>query len=476
MRLAAPLVCYVIALAVFPPAAFTVADEGLYVAQAVAFASGSRTVRTLNPLTGVETRAPVARYPVGTALIQTPFVWLGGWRAAPWASACALAFAVLVLGAWLRAMGYGPAFALLLFAYPSALVLGRVGMSDVPAASIVTLALALFWWSRQRSARAQAIAGGVMGISLLFRETNLLVWAPFALGAMFRREPGWRALAGGIAGGVAVRLAVSLWMYGNPFFLRDQGAGFAIEGALRNAAFYAAVLMTFIPLGLAAVVAYRGPRRAELTSAVAATFVLFTFYAYRATSSGLAQQLVLASRFFLPAVPLLVVACAEVYPRWFARLAARGTHLADAASVLACIAAVAVHPVVARNSEQQVMIVHAIYGATPDSAVVIENLAGAQRFLNPVYGPRTTVYRHEVPADSLPGLVARNRDVYIAFVDRPETATLREDALENAVYVQGAERVCALVLVYDQAHPGGHVRVWKIAGCDARTRRPSRRG
>ena len=43
------------------------------------------TVRTVNPLTGVETRGPVARYPVGTPLLQTPFVYVGGWRAAPWA-------------------------------------------------------------------------------------------------------------------------------------------------------------------------------------------------------------------------------------------------------------------------------------------------------------------------------------------------------------------------------------------------------
>src|SRR6516164_9267125 len=146
MRIVAAALClYVLGFLLFVPRDLSIADETAYVGQAVAFAHGQALVATKDPLTGKMTRdVPVMGYPIGTSLMQVPFVWLGGWRAAPLASVLSLVVMVWMLARWLARAGRSPLYALIALGYFPSLVLGRTGMSDLPSALVATIGLYLF--------------------------------------------------------------------------------------------------------------------------------------------------------------------------------------------------------------------------------------------------------------------------------------------------------------------------------------------
>jgi hypothetical protein len=104
------LASYWLGLALFPPAALGINDEVFYVHQAEAFARGQVAETLRDPLSGQSRRVVPSTYPVGTSLLRAPFVRLGGWQAAPLASAVTLTAAVLLLAHWI-ALGGGPPLA-----------------------------------------------------------------------------------------------------------------------------------------------------------------------------------------------------------------------------------------------------------------------------------------------------------------------------------------------------------------------------
>lgn len=463
-RIIAPLLCYVIGFALFLPAAFAVVDEGLYVAQAVAFARGERSLPRTDPITGAVSVEPVSTYPIGTALLQTPFVRIGGWRAAAGASVVALLVTVLVLAKWLRETGADPQFALLFLLYAPVLVLGRIAMSDVPSACVVTLGLWLLWRGRPGGAGMQWMAGAMCGLSLMFRETNVLIVFPFIVGAVLRRDQRWPALVGGVTAGIMIRLASFWWMYGDPFYVRDHGAGFALSVIPSNALLYAIALTVLLPGGLVAVYLYRGPRRAEIIAAVALMFVFYVCYRYSGSQSTRLQQLVLGPRFFIPLVPVMIIACAHaVSPSARAWLSRGGGNLVAG---LACVAAFAVHPVIARYTATQASIVKTIYDATPDHSVIVANYSGTQKFLNPVYGARVIAYRESVGTDAMKQIVARNAATFVVLVERNDSDFYRADSMENAAYVGELSQRCRLDPVRDETFGlTHHLRIWRAASC-----------
>lgn len=72
----------------------------------------------LLPAPGEAIEAVASEYPPGTALLETPFVCLGGWQAARWAAILSFIFIVVVLARWLEEERLNPLFALLFTAYP----------------------------------------------------------------------------------------------------------------------------------------------------------------------------------------------------------------------------------------------------------------------------------------------------------------------------------------------------------------------
>lgn len=444
---------YAAAALAFWPRAILVSDESYYVRAALAFAQGSATVPRLDVLTGDAVREPPSPYPPGTSALQAPFVKAFGWRGAFVPSVASACGATVLLGLWLLAEGLSPLFALLLLGFPPTLVLGRVAMSDVPAALVCTAAFALLFRAAGRAPLLFA-AGLLAGGALLLRETTEVALVPFLALALLRRERGAGWLLLGFALGLSARPLAALAAFGDPLFVKDQGSGWSWAALRANLGVHLASVLLLAPGGLLAALLYRGPRAAEVRLSAAGFSAFLAAYWYGAEQSGGLKQLVLYPRLFLPVVPLYCLGLASAWQRLQAAAAAapgaglprlvRGLRAAGFA--WACgvaLAAAAVHPALARYGRDLAALSEAIAAATPEGSALVIDPVVADKLVGPPYGERAWTTFQDFPAQDLPRAVARAGAVFLVRVERGG-AFHRERLLRVDRWLSEAGRRCRL--------------------------------
>jgi hypothetical protein len=462
----AGVVAYLVGLGLFYPRTIAIGDEAYYVGAALAFARGETVVSEEDPFTGALLRSLPSTYPPGTSGLLVPFVAVGGWRAAPLASALCLCGAVLALARWLREEGRPPVLALALLGYPPALVLGRHAMSDLPSTLVVTLSL---WClcGRDGSLVRAALGGAFAGASLLFRETNALFLCPLIAGIVLRRERSAAAVIAGAAAGVALRLGASAAAFGSPFFVRDPGYAFSIAGIVRALPLYALAALVMVPGGLVAASVYAGKRSAEVRATVALVLLFFSAYGYTGEQGGLAGRLVLGPRYLAPLVPLLALALGDVVSR--EGRAARALPFVRVWAFLVIAAAFAVHPALAALERTNDDVIRAIYDHTRDGDVIVANVSATFKFVQPFYGPRTLVDREAVVDGDLGRLLARRR-VALAVLDRSGSDYFEADARRNGEVLARISIRQRVAMVHEGSYGPYHVRVFDVAPVASRER------
>jgi len=463
------LLCYLVGFLAFPVRALLVLDESEYVTQALAFAHGRATLPGATPLVTPRHSLVSSYYAPGTSLLQTPLVAVAGWRAAAALSVIALVVASLVTARWLRDNGYDGRFALLIPANFAVLFFGRTAMSDVPSAAITSLSLWLLWRAERREWLTSFMAGACAGLSLLFRETNIVLLAPLYLGAFARRKcVPWAVLMGGLAG-IAARLVISRALFGDALFVRAPGYGFSLHSVPINLPQYAVILLLMFPLGAVLPFFYRGPRRAEAVTAVAVYVMLFLLYEYNsARENGPVKGLVLSARFMIPALPLLTLMAADVFRRWAAHTGAtRAWARRLGAVALGClmVTAFAIHAAVHMQERAQVDLVRAFYEHTTPDVPLVTNHNATLKYLSPVYGIRTIISRSKTSADDVPRLVTQYGRLNIVFLDRMDSEMFREDAQRNDNFLASLSPRCAILPVYESRQGSSRLRVFGVNRC-----------
>jgi 4-amino-4-deoxy-L-arabinose transferase-like glycosyltransferase len=466
----AALLAFVVGFALFWPRVLLVVDEDRYVSQAVAFASGGTTVAGAEILLPPSRLRVISDYPPGTSLLQTPFVWLGGWRAAALASVLSLVAATLLTMRWLRGNGLDQRFALLIPGFLGAAFFARVGMSDVPAAAIVALSLYLLARAERAKWGTALAAGFCTALIFLFREPVILVLAPFVIAlAIRRRDVIWALVLGGVAG-VAIRLAISAQLFGSPFYVRDPGYGVSLANLAHTVPLYAFLLMVLIPGGALLPFFYRGPRRIEALASFGAYVGLFLLYSYDPIrENGLSKGIILASRFMVPLLPVLALMAADVWPRIYARLAARSAAPANAARWSVCAAAVGVaflvHPLANRQERAPLEIVRDIYAHTTPAVPVITNSNATLKYLSPAYGPRKLILRYNVGPESTVAL-AKTQPLTVVLLSRRDSEAHRAETEENTKYVVAVSQRCSLRAASDRDFGWAQLRIFDVVRCE----------
>lgn len=464
------LVCatFAIGCAAFYPDAVTVRDEAFYVRQAEVYASGATLDEKTDPLTMESVAEPPSLYPAGTALLMTPFVAAFGWRGAYLLPALGLLGAVLLTGRWIEREGRSPLFALVLLGFPAALVMGRVAMSDTPSMLIAAAGLYAFWRGLDRDrARWWVGAGLIAGASLTVREPLVLVFAVFFLGAVLRREAGvWWLVAGGLAG-TALRPLTNWLFFGDPLYVKPS-AGFGFETTLTALPVYLAALLVLVPGGLVAGLAYRGRRRPELVATVVLYFVFFSLYEYSGAQSGALRSLVLGPRFFLPLLPVLAFALAEVAPRLWTPISAGrpilrriGSFAVNLWILGVGLAAFAVHPVLDDWAESRQSITASIRADTePESVIVADRFAINPYLVGLDYDWRTVRLDHLGPDDA-DTLLRRHGSFHVVLLERSESPFWRQRSAEYRELAAGL--VDDEDLVRDERLGDGmRLRIWRV--------------
>lgn len=469
---ASAVTLYAIGFVALFPNAIVVSDESAYVAQAVAFANGRVTLKRFDPLRDEFASVLPSTYPPGTSLLQMPFVAAFGWRGAPLASLLALVLMVASTARWLRNEGRDPVFALVPLLYLPTLALGRVGMSDVPSGAVCAAGLLCFWAGTRGRPPCFVVAGFLAGASTLFRETNVLVFAPLFLGALLRRDRGALLLVPAGLAGVGLRLLASALLFDDPFFYRpNESLGPALDHIVAALPIQLLALTVLVPGGLLWLLDYRGPRRPELLATAALVVGFYTSYGYAGAESGFVKQLVLGPRFLLPLTPLIAFAMAESVPRRVApllewpSLAKLHRPLAMAASLAVALVLVGVHFPLHRWGATQAGLAEAMFANMGERALFIGNSSGVAKFAGLAPGERTFLNREETSPERVARL-AEKHEVHLVLLDRSDSTARITDSVRNAEFLEATRHWCRLEVTHDRRHSAiERLVVARVRGC-----------
>lgn len=460
------LALYLVTSAIVYPSVITVTDEASYIRDARVVLTGQGGIPVTDPFSGrVVVIEPAARYPLGTALMMAPFVGLADWRGAYVVPLLCVAIGVLLTGLWLRDAERSPFYAMVVLGYPATLVMGRIAMSDAPSLAVCAVGLFCFWRGRDGPFPWFLSAGLMAGASILFRESNVLVFVPLFVGALLRRDSGvWALVVGGVVG-MSLRVVANQLVFGDPFFYKAPDP-FRLEAVLTSAPIYLASLLVLVPGGLIAGLAYRGERRPEIVATVILFTLFYCLYGYSAAESGLAKRLILGPRYFLPLLPVLALCLADGLPRLHARLgegAGRALLLALGAWALSvALVNVAVPVGLDRWNSGQAEIRDEIERNVPAESVLVTNSYATGKFLDVLDRPLPPMKHDAIGNREMAALLRRHGEVYVALLDRSDSAFWQRQAQENELYI-GTLRPRPDLVFDRQVTSTDRLRVWRVA-------------
>lgn len=448
-----PLLVFIASFAYTYPGVIVLSDEARYIRQAEAFANGNIQVEQVNPLTNETTTSLPSEYPPGTSLSVVPFVAVGGWQAAFWLPALALVMTVFFTVLLLKTVSLPPEYALVILLFPPALVMARVVSSDVISAWVVAIGWWLFWQGAVLNQRMKKQmywwfgAGLIAGLSILFRETNALLFAPLFLGALIRLNKNWIWLLTGGVIGVFIRLLLAWLIFGDPFFVKDPEYGFSLAAMISNAPLYLLNLMIFVPGGLVFAAAYRGRRRPEVIATVALFVLFYLAYEYSGQTSGLAKRMVLGPRFFIPLLPVFAFVMAESVPRLskkFLRQERTRRWLARVAFGVILAGVPLTNFAFQEWTKIHEQIQTAIVEKVPAEVPVITNPIATQKFLSELHGYEARLDFHELGERD-----RKNLDgFYLVFLQRSDSDYWIEEAKHVDAFLNQLSTVDHLDKVY----------------------------
>jgi hypothetical protein len=456
-------VVYALGLVLFPQRLALISDEAQYLRQAMVYAEGETRVGIRDPKSGMISKVLPSPYPPGTALLEAPFVRLGGWRAAPWASTVSLGAMLWLTATHLRRSGYSTWYAALNLLYLPAAVLGRSAMSDVPSGAVI----ALSWWFFARDPLSSwnwVLAGFFAGASVIFRDANLIFFIPFFIGTVSRHEAWPVLLASGLLG-AALRPLAAQMLQGQILGLHALYYPFTTTGLATRLVLYVLALLVLCPAGLVTVLEYRGCRWQELLGTVLLALAFFGLYGYSGQNSGFVQAVVVGPRYFIPLMPLMAVATA-----WWVeklRFSGRSKRLLEAGVLgAALLVAAMVHPALWIWGKRQEPIVEAIYRDTSSQSVIVTELAATAKYLNGLYGDRTVIGRDQLSPDELVRIRER-QPVQLLFLDRSEAPFWKAMAAANEAFVTAVAERCELLLTTRKSlESGERLRIWDVQRCE----------
>ena len=289
------------------PKTLLIADERAYTEQAYALSQGDRYEET--SLTAYDILPK--HYPLGTALGGAFFIWLLGSKGVFLLGGISFLIALAAVKVLLERLKYPVFWSALLFLFPPAMLLSRQVMSELPSLAILSLFFFLVFTIEPEKRKAAFVVGFLAGLSLAFRETNLLLTTPFLLGLVWKRRIHLPLLLVGGVAGLLIRFVSAELVYGNWLYLKDPGIAFGFQFLASNALIYGVALCLFIPFGLPAVFRYRGLFRQELQIALGVFILFHLFYGYNGWQASGFYAFILGPRFFIPALPLFIIAIAH---------------------------------------------------------------------------------------------------------------------------------------------------------------------
>lgn len=475
LLLAAAAALFVLAWAIYFPPMYLASDEAGNLALAGVLREGAVFADVAERHLPIPVPAAnghwASRYPPGLAALLVPFTWAG--TSAAFLLPLVLHLLIFGLLAWLLGRtGLSPLWAMLYLFYPTAALHSRTLMSNLPAAALLLAAFALLV---RGGAKSALLAGLLVGLGTLLRQPLLLAGVVLGLGALWRGRrallaASWRErlrsgpalFALGVVPGLALYAGYHWYVFGSPLRSGYSQVGafrfFTVDALLACLPRYALILMAIYPLMLVTPAFYRGKWKPEVVLLPAFYLLFYGAYSWFDSGATLAQTVVRAPRFLLPAVPFFVLAYAGVFSPMLRRLPGLERAALLAAGVLGLAGSVYIFHRHHQAQSQQAAVRDALYANTEEGALLVCSVEAAE-LVQDFWGRRAVMDYGARDWDRLAAHLGSGRPAYFVNVFKRKGDTLH--AWGNVVRRELAGRFD----LEDRGEPVGRWRLelWRLS-------------
>lgn len=295
-----PVIIIIACFIIWPPSQLMITDELSYFFQAKNWIGGNINNTIIDAVSGTTHTLIEGHYPPGNSFI------LGGFYSI---NESLIYFAGLIFYLASIFLSYQtlkennlPIIGLcVLYLFIPLIFIARTTMSEMPSLLLITIGVYLYFRNKSSSYLWLAF---ITGLSLSFRETNLLLIAPLAF--FISKNYIYSALA--FLAGLSFRLLGYYILKTNPFFVKE-GYPFGLEYLPDTIFIYAVILLVLLPLS--PLWFSRVPREniKPFSIGLLSFLGLHLVYGYVAhVYSGYTNGLLLNGRFWIPALPIFVIA------------------------------------------------------------------------------------------------------------------------------------------------------------------------
>lgn len=188
-----------------------------------------------------------------------------------------------------------------LYLFVPLIVISRTSMSEMPSLFLVTVGIYLYF---KNGSKSYIYLAFLTGLSVAFRETNILLLAPFTF--FISRNYIYTILAFLI--GVSFRTMGYYILIMNPFYIKE-GYPFGFKYLPETILVYAIILIILLPLSPFWFSKVPQEKKVPFQIAIGSFLLLHLFYGYLGHDySGCLNGIILNGRFWIPALPIFVVA------------------------------------------------------------------------------------------------------------------------------------------------------------------------
>lgn len=294
-----------------------IADEVSYIEQAFSFiGAGSNNLNTGELFKHVE-----VDYPLGTSSLLAPFVYFFSTTGLYIAN---VSFLVISFFAIRKSIGLlnssRTGLTSYLFCCIPILFFTRTVMSEIPSMLIISIAYLIYFagfFKKENIFLFSALATS----SIWFRETNILIFLIPIAHLIYKQPKQIGLVLGGLALGFIPRLFFSWKIYGDMFYVKDPGYGFALSNIGENLPIYAIIFLILFPCLLYSILHFKTSRQRILNGSIVLYTVVYLLYGYNGMEASGLKAILLSSRFMIPILPVAILSFSLIQKQWITRLA-----------------------------------------------------------------------------------------------------------------------------------------------------------
>ncbi len=376
---------YLLLFAIFFPKHIFMHAEISYLNRAFDLTEQFKDLSDYNFLKGTRFNNIQFNYPLGTSFLVASFIIFFGKKSIFSIGAVCLLASYYLIWKTLKKNKL-PVFAsLLCFFFFPAVLMSRTLMPEMPSLLICSLFTFIYLSDFKNRNVKMLIVSFLAGLSIWFRETNILLFAILLIGPLFKNPSFIFSLIPGFLLGLLPRLQSSDLVYGNPLFLIQNPGRFSFNHVWGNLPIYSIVFIFFFPLGLYFIFNIRNKKYRLFQLTAILYFVFHLIYGYNPTPLGDLKTIMLSPRFFVPLIPIMAIiygSAIQNSDRIF-----RMSLLEYSMPILSVVSIVGINMGMKYYEKDHQEVVYQIKEINNKNAVFIYNRFGdAAKIINPLHG------------------------------------------------------------------------------------------